>query len=272
MPLRVYVFGAGKVGRALASALKKGGAAVTLRARRRGFPRRAPRADLVVLAVRDGELAGLADELAGYGAGSFGAVVHCAGALGPEALASLRAIGASVGQLHPLISLAGGRGGVRGAFAHVGGDAAACALARRAARLAGMRPFTAEGLDFTLYHAAAALLANGAAALAAAAAEGMTRAGVDASEAPAMLSVLLESVGRNLRELGLPQALTGPVRRGDGAAVAAHRRVLSDKAPELSRLYRALAIAQLPLARHLGEASPAAFDAIEAQLREPTDA
>lgn len=267
-PFRVYIFGAGKVGRALASALKKGGTAVTLRARRRGFPRRAPQADLVILAVRDGDIAALADELATYPPGSFRAVVHCAGALGANALGALRVVGASVGQLHPLVSLAGGRGGVRGAFAHVDGDAQARDLARRAARVAGMQPFTAEPLDHTLYHASAALLANGGAALAAAAADGMARAGVDPAEAPAMLGALLESVGRNLRTLGLPAALTGPVRRGDPVAIAAHLRVLRDKAPELVPLYRALAAAQVPLARSLEEASPAAFAAIAAELHD----
>ncbi len=264
-PLSVYLFGAGKVGRALSRALRGGPCEVTLRPARRGFPARLPRADLVVLAVRDTELGALDRQLASR-ASVPAAAVHCAGALGPDALRALRARGTSVAQLHPLISLAGAGSALAGAFAHVSGDRRAVALARRVSRAAGMQPFTVEGLDLTLYHASAALLANGGAALAAAAAVGMERAGVPAAQAPALLGPLLVSVGRNVGALGLPAALTGPVRRGDTAAVAAHLAVLQARAPELSALYVALARAQLPLARALGDADPDAIARLEALL------
>jgi predicted short-subunit dehydrogenase-like oxidoreductase (DUF2520 family) len=83
-----------------------------------------------------------------------------------------------------------------------------------------------------------------------------------------MLGALLESVGRNLQEMGLPGALTGPVRRGDHAAIASHLATLADSAPELLDVYRALARAQLPLARALGEAKRSDFKEIEKILQE----
>ncbi len=268
--MKIYIFGAGKVGCALARALRSGGATVTLRGARRGFPKRAPKANLVILALRDGALAACASQLADGPAGALGTVVHCAGALDAEVLGSLRARECAVGQLHPLVSLAGGSGGiVAGTYAHVSGDARAVRLGRAAARLAGMRPFTVEGLNHTLYHACAALLANGGAALASAATTGFARAGCDAQQATVMLGSLLVSVGRNLQELGLPTALTGPVRRGSGSVVRAHLATLQRCAPELVDIYRALAAAQLPLARDLAEATPEDFDEIERLLSRP---
>jgi len=72
--------------------------------------------------------------------------------------------------------------------------------------------------------------------------------------APRMLGPLLRSVAENVERLGIPEALTGPVRRGDAAAVSSHLSAIVDKAPELVPLYRACAQAQLAMAERLGDA------------------
>src|SRR5262249_22694646 len=108
--LRVFILGRGKVGTALARALRAKGAAVTLRAARSGAPRGPIGADLLVLAVRDGQLDALVRELlACRSVDARTAVVHCPGALGPEPLAPLRAIAAGVPQMPPMISFASPR-------------------------------------------------------------------------------------------------------------------------------------------------------------------
>ncbi|RYE94036.1 MAG: DUF2520 domain-containing protein, partial [Myxococcales bacterium] len=68
--------------------------------------------------------------------------------------------------------------------------------------------------------------------------------------------------------LGLPGALTGPVRRGDAAAVKRHRATLRTLAPGLEGLYLATTRAQLPLARELGDAPDDAFDRIARELND----
>ena len=55
---RAYVFGAGKVGTGMARGLRAAGVQTTLRAARRGWPKRGIDADLVLLTVRDGDLEG----------------------------------------------------------------------------------------------------------------------------------------------------------------------------------------------------------------------
>ncbi len=268
--LRVVIIGAGKVGTALARALRTRGAQVILQRARPGLPSRPLPADILILAVRDGQLSGLVRELAARRAvGERTAVVHCAGALGPDVLAPLRSIAAGVAQMHPMISFASpgfvptlDRGQV-----HVDGDARAVRMARRVARLLGMSPRTVRGLDRVAYHAAAGLVANGAAALAAAGTELLVKGGVAPEVAPKMLGPLLRSVADNVERLGLPHALTGPVRRGDAAGVQRHFDVIQSRAPHLVPLYRALVLAQIPLARSLAEAPASAFDAMQPLLR-----
>lgn len=268
--LRVFVFGAGKVGRALASGLRRAGWPVTLRAARRGLPRKPIDADVIVLAVRDRELLATVAELAARrGVARGAAVVHVAGARGPDVLAPLRVACAGVAQMHPMISFASpkfsptlARGNV-----HVQGDRVAVARAKRLARALGMTPRRFPGLDEVGYHAAAALLANGAAALAAQAARVLVASRVPPREAPLLLGPLLRSVADNVERLGFPDALTGPVRRGDPLAIEKGAQTLTARAPDALPLYRAAVLAQVPLARALGEASPESFDAIERWAR-----
>jgi predicted short-subunit dehydrogenase-like oxidoreductase (DUF2520 family) len=264
---KVFVFGAGKVGTGLSRALQRAGTSVTLRAQRRGLPARPIEAALIVLALRDKDLAGCALALKERGLVGHRevAVVHCAGALGPEVLAAVRGPKVAIAQMHPMISFASKAvtpSLARGQL-HLDGDAHAVRAARRlVGKPLGMSPRTIAGLDHTLYHAAAGLVANGAAALAAGGTEILERAGVDRKTAAAMLGPLLRSVADNVERLGLPDALTGPVRRGDAAGVGRHLELLRREAPDLVSFYMAACRAQLPLARALGEAPSENFDAI----------
>jgi predicted short-subunit dehydrogenase-like oxidoreductase (DUF2520 family) len=264
--LTIYVLGAGKLGRNLAKALAAKGARVTLRPARKGLPKKRIDADFVVLAVRDRDITPLAQKLADAHLVSKKSVcVHVAGALDAEPLAPLRAVSAGVAQMHPMISFASPRSlpSLARGQVHVQGDRAAVARATKLARLLGMTPRTIPRLDTVGYHAAAGLVANGAAALGALGAELLVKSGVAREVAPKMLGPLLRSVADNVESLGFPDALTGPVRRGELAGLRRHIETLQTKLPEAVPLYVASAAAQLPLARALGDAPKEAFDEIE---------
>lgn len=270
--LRVFVLGAGKLGTGLARSLRAAGGTATLRGARRELPTTID-ADVVVLAVRDRDLRPLAVRLVGVVSKSS-VVVHVAGALGAAPLDPLRGTCAGVGQMHPMISFASTRycPGLARGNVQIQGDPAAVGRARRLAHLLGMTPRTFVGLDAVAYHASAGLVANGAAALAGVGAELLARAGVPVSVAPKMLGPLLRSVADNVEKLGLPDALTGPVRRGDASGIDRHLAVLRAKLPEAVALYVATAYAQLPLARAIGEASPERLDAVREVLDAATAA
>jgi len=271
---RVFIFGAGKVGAGLARALKAAGFVVTLRAARKGLPKNKIDASFVILAVRDRDIAPLAEQmqqraLVGH---RDVVVVHCAGALGPEPLAALRSEKVAVAQMHPMISFAARERTpslLRGQL-HVDGDAKAVRRARALGKKIGMTPRTIQGLDRVLYHAAAGLVANGAAALAAGGVDLLRAAGIPSETACAMLGPLLRSVADNVEALGLPAALTGPVRRGDAAGVGRHLETLRRVAPHLVPVYVAASRLQIPLARALAEAPKESFDALETALDNAT--
>jgi predicted short-subunit dehydrogenase-like oxidoreductase (DUF2520 family) len=271
--MRVFILGNGKVGRGLGRALRKAGWTVEVRAARSGVPAKAITSPLLILAVRDAELGRFCEELATRGLiGRRTACVHVAAAFGPEALAPLRAVSAGVAQMHPMISFADPdvlpsllRGNL-----HVSGDPVAVRRGRAVARALGMTARTIPELDRVGYHAAAGLVANGAAALAAMGAALLVRSGVAPDEAPRLLGPLLRSVADNVEALGFPRALTGPVRRGDAAAVAKHLRLIGERLPEAVPLFVAAARAQLPLARALPDASGEALDAVERALSGPS--
>ena len=248
----------------MARALRKAGVRVRLRAARRGLPR-VIHEPVLVLAVREGQLGDLVAAMTDSPPMPRTAVVvHVSGALDESVLAPLRAVCAGVAQMHPLISFASKAFSpdVRRGNVLVRGDAVATARARRIARALGMTPRTIDGLDGVAYHAAAGLVANGAAALAAVGAELLARAGVTNDVAPKMLGPLLRSVAENVARLGFPDALTGPVRRGDAAGVERHLAVLSSKMPSAVDLYVASGEAQLPIARAIGDAPGDRFDAV----------
>ncbi len=266
--LVVHVQGAGKVGRGLAKALRDRGAKVALRAARDGLPPKIV-ADVIVLAVRDKDLEPLARELAASGLVPKRAVcVHVAGSREAELLAPLRGVCAGVAQMHPMISFASldvnptlDRGQL-----HVDGDAQAMAGARALGKLLGMTARSYPKMDKMLYHAAAGLVANGAAALAALGSQLLEVAGVPAEEAPKMLGPLLRSVAENVEALGFPAALTGPIRRGDAATIERQGQLLREKLPALLPFFIESGRAQLPMARAIGDADAAAFDAVDRAL------
>jgi predicted short-subunit dehydrogenase-like oxidoreductase (DUF2520 family) len=266
---RVFVFGAGSVGRGLTRALRGAGVRATVRAARAGLPRKID-AELVVLAVRDGELASLARRMATAGTiGEGSAVVHVAGALGPGVLAPLRGVCAGVGQMHPLAAFAAvsTTPDLAGVSVYIRGDRTAVERARRAARAMGMKPWTHANLDAERYHAAAGLVAGGTVALAAIATELLVASGVARERTRGMVGRLIRSVGDNVDTLGLPHALTGPLRRGDVATVEGHIRAIRATVPEGFPLCLASTRAQLALARQIADASPEALGIIERMLQ-----
>jgi len=269
--MRVFILGNGKVGRGLGRALRRAGWPVTVRSARRGLPAKRIDAPLVVLAVRDADLARFSNEIVARKlVGPRTACVHVSGALGPDALAPLRAISGGVAQMHPMISFADPDALptlVRGNL-HVSGDPLAVRRARAVARALRMTARTIPALDRVGYHTAAGLVANGAAALAAMGAALLVRSGVAAEDAPRLLGPLLRSVAENVETLGFPLALTGPVRRGDAGAVVRQLALLRERLPHAVPLFIAAARAQIPLARALPDASAEALDAVVRALDE----
>ena len=226
--------------------------------------------DLVLLTVPDGAVEAVAAALPwrpGQGA------VHCAGALGLEALSPVASAGVARGCLHPLQAFPDPAGtpdrlhgiavGIEAAEA--GGSDLGALLEALALDLGAARTLRLEGVDRARYHAAAVLASNDVVALAAAAARAWVLAGLPAGEAPQSLGPLLAGAAEAVAALpeGAPlaAALTGPVARGDLHTVRRHLDALADE-PSLASLYRALGRELLDLGLAHSPAASAALDAM----------
>jgi predicted short-subunit dehydrogenase-like oxidoreductase (DUF2520 family) len=245
-------------------ALREGRVAVKNTAGRAPAPAAVRTADIVVLAVPDPAIEPTAAMIAPW-LGRASIVLHVAGSRGPEALLSCREAGAAIGVLHPLVSFAGPKQAppLRGATFVIDGDREAMRAARRLAGALGARVLAAR-VHGPAYHAAASLAANGTVGLAAIAVDVWARLGLSRRSAERAVASLLESVVRNLAQVGLPDALTGPIVRGDAETVTRHRRALRAH-PSAARAYDALAPAILEVARSAG-LDEAAAGRIEAAL------
>jgi predicted short-subunit dehydrogenase-like oxidoreductase (DUF2520 family) len=129
--------------------------------------------------------------------------------------------------MHPLVSFPSKRSNpsLRGTTFTVSGSRRAVATSRRLALACDARIVVAQTGDAS-YHAAAALVANGAAALAFVSVGVLERLGFEKRAAERAIGGLLKSVGENVQSLGVPGALTGPIARGDTEAVVNHRHAL----------------------------------------------
>lgn len=234
------VIGRGKVGLSLCRGLRESSAYQTHSQRGRPPYRNLPEADVYILAVPDQALRSACEALAPR-LPTRAVVLHCAGARGPDELSAARHVGASVGVFHPLVSFADKRSTpLFSCMSFVGtGDDKAMREARHVARALKAHFVRADSLG-PPYHAAAALVANGSVGLAFVGLKILHSIGIPEKNAGLALAGLLRSVADNLESVGLPGALTGPVRRGDADTVFAHLQALQTLSPALAEAYGAV--------------------------------
>jgi predicted short-subunit dehydrogenase-like oxidoreductase (DUF2520 family) len=207
-----------------------------------------PEVAAILVAVPDSAIAQCAEALAGRLSAAKPVVLHTSGLVAAGALAPLKAVGCSVGSLHPLVSFptaAGAPVPLAGVAAAVEGEGRAVRLAARLARTLGMTPFELSAAAKPRYHAGAALAANMTHVLVSAARALLVQAGLPSRMAPRALRRLVSgSVDAALSARGL-ERLTGPIARADLAAVRSDVRALPRRTRQAYRAVASLAIAEL---------------------------
>ena len=196
------------------------------------------------------------------------AVLHCSGALSRDQLASAAAAGAQTGCLHPLQSFAA-RAGVadlRGVYFAVEAEAALNETLRAMVEALGGHIIALRAEDRALYHASAVLASNYVVTLLSLSAGLWQTFGHERDTALQALLPLLRGVVTNLESAGLPDALTGPIARGDVESVRRHVNALLEMAPEALAVYKALGLETLPLALAKGGLDDASCEALRTLL------
>ncbi|MCA1008558.1 DUF2520 domain-containing protein [Rhodococcus hoagii] len=274
--LTVGIVSAGRVGTAVGSALERVGHLVVAcsavsdasvhRAETRlpdseilPVPEVAARAELLVLAVPDDELEGLIKGLAATESVRPGTiVVHTSGANGIGILEPLTVQGIVPLAIHPAMTFTGHAEDTArlsdACFGITAADDIGYAIGQSLVLEIGGEPVRVREDVRPLYHAALAhgsnhlvtLVVDAVAALRVALEGqellGQELVGSDPNGLPErVLQPLLSAALDNALRRG-QAALTGPVARGDAAAVAKHLEVLGDVDPQLAAGYRALSL------------------------------
>lgn len=280
-PHRVLIVGAGPIGQTLDRALTHAGYKVRSWSRSHG-PLWAEgvtpsAAEIVILAVRDDAITQAAEYIIKHGGADAGSVLlHCAGGRPPsQLLGALRPHVKGIGLLHPLRSFvhqgaradadaAGPRSEheLLGTVMAIVGDTAGIAAGKELCEaLSGVPLLLAED-RLPLYHAAAVLAAGHVATLLDIAIHLLSRAGLPRADGQRALVELTASVLRNIEQVGLPQALTGPVARGDAHTVKDHLDALNQLSCQVGDVYRVVAESSLDVAYRKGAADDAALAAV----------
>ncbi|KRW91413.1 hypothetical protein SD51_09295 [Alicyclobacillus tengchongensis] len=277
--LAMAIVGPGRVGTAVACACQEMGADILCAFRkdegsRRAFAFRqrtgvsvldwrdaapvARAADVIWITVPDREIVSVAAQLCEFDAIRPGQIViHTSGALASTALAAAADCGARVGSVHPLQTFADHGDGAKalsGIAIAVEGHPDVVQAAFAWARRWGSQPFVLAAEDKVAYHAAAALASNALVALLATA----SRLAPLPDGVRSLLPLVRGTID-NVQRLGIPEALTGPIERGDVATVAKHLEVLMGH-PEARAVYLALARATVPIAEAKGSIGAAQAD------------
>jgi predicted short-subunit dehydrogenase-like oxidoreductase (DUF2520 family) len=259
MTRQFAIIGAGKVGTALGYSLSRRGYQLTAIASRtlastqkahrligQGKPfddiiTAAQSARLVFITTPDRAIESTCNRIASHnGFQPEAVVIHCSGALPSSILESARTCGAHIASLHPIQSIASVEQAIKllpGSYFGFEGDEAASMVARQLVDTLGGKWLAISTEDKPLYHAAAVFACNYVVTLLDVGTQLLEAAGIAEQDALTALLSLLKGTADNLACLGLPQALTGPIARGDKTIVARHLQGLKQRLPKLIKLY-----------------------------------
>jgi predicted short-subunit dehydrogenase-like oxidoreductase (DUF2520 family) len=295
---RLGFIGAGIVGTALARSLLRAGYSVAAIASRSAdrcvalakqipgahaasTPQEvADAADLVLLTVPDDSIEPLCGSITWASANAIeppaGSItrasaraVHCSGATSLDVLEHARAQGADVGVFHPLQTFANAAQAERNLPGSTFGIEASSdkllgTLREMAASLGGT-PLVLSG-DRAIYHVSAVIACNYLVTLLDTAAGLWEGLGLTKDEGLRALLPLVRGTIENLESVGLPNALTGPIARGDLGTIERHLSALGKVAPDVLPVYKELARKAIPIARAKGGLSEEASDRLLAIL------
>lgn len=274
--LKVGIISAGRVGTALGVALERAEhvvvacSAISNESRARA-ERRLPdtavlpvyevaeHSELLLLAVPDTELASLVSGLAATASVKPGTIVaHTSGANGVAVLAPVAELGCVPLAIHPAMTFTGGDEDIARladtCFGVTAANEIGYAIAQSLVLEIGGEPVGVREEDRTMYHAALAHASNHIVTVVADALHAL-RAALAGQEllgqelvgdnpggiAERVIAPLARAALENTLRRG-QGALTGPVARGDAAAVANHLGALRELDPQLGEVYRAVAL------------------------------
>jgi len=216
-------------------------------------------ADVVFITTPDGVIQDTCSSISqNRGFADNSVVLHCSGALPSTILSVAKKCGAFTGSMHPLQSFASADYDVnpfRDIILSVEGEKQAVEVATELATDLGGTCVTILTESKTLYHASAVTASNYLVTLLDLALRLIGEAGISDQDAFNALKPLIEGTLSNIKKVGIPNALTGPIARGDVETVEKHVEEIESKAPELLPLYKMLGFYTVDIAAAKGTIS-----------------
>jgi predicted short-subunit dehydrogenase-like oxidoreductase (DUF2520 family) len=284
--LKLGIIGAGTVGTALAVRLSRQGylvAAVASRSRSSGLrlvqmvgsgqvcdtPQNVvDNADFIFVTTPDDAIPIVVNQVRWH---RDQCVVHCSGADSLDVLEPARMVGALVGSFHPLQTFAS----IQKAIDNLPGSTFALeaegtlldTLIKMAKALDGHWIKLGAG-DKAAYHTAAVMTCNYLVTLVKLATDLWGSFGIPREQAIQALLPLLKGTLINIENLSVPNALTGPIARGDVGTVQIHLNTLKDTAPSIIPAYCELGLQTIPVAVAKGKLGENQARELEGLLRQ----
>jgi Uncharacterized conserved protein len=224
-------------------------------------------ADIVFITTPDAVIPKVASGLQWHKGQS---VVHCSGADSTETLQPARQMGANTGVFHPLQTLAS----VKQAIDNIPGSTIAIeseepllTTLKEMATALNCRWIELKASDKVVYHAAAVIASNYLVTLVKLADDLWETFGIPREQATQSLLPLLKGTLNNIENVGIPQALTGPIARGDIDTVKKHLTALQKEAPDALSTYCELGLQTIPIAQAKGKIDEEKADELRAVLK-----
>ncbi len=228
-------------------------------------------ADLSLITVPDNAIASVTGQLLDINWVDKG-VIHTSGVYGANILSALAERGAMIGSLHPAFPFAD--------TAVVNLSGAAFAVETESPDLRTWLEVMIGSLNGHIlnippgqkatYHAALVLVSNYTVTLYAAAERLLTDMGAEHGAVDAALNALVGATVENLHRKGIPDALTGPLVRGDTGTIAAHLEALGRINAPLLDTYKQLARLTFPILSARGVSTEAIEHLLEQEDNDAT--
>ncbi|MGE5398497.1 MAG: Rossmann-like and DUF2520 domain-containing protein [Chitinophagales bacterium] len=224
-------------------------------------------AEILFITTSDSSIADVVDVIArenGFYEGQL--VVHMSGALSSKVLESAKAQGALTVSIHPMQSFANVDRAITnlpGSVFSIEGDRDGYSYACQLVNNLGGDYFFIDEKAKPLYHAGACIVSNYLVTIVDVGLQLLESIGIQRDIALKAFLPLIKGTVRNIEKIGVPQALTGPISRGDLMTVLKHLECLAEKTPQLMEIYSWLGYFTAEVAGTKGTIDRKAVDAFK---------
>ena len=182
-------------------------------------------------------------------------IFHMSGAGGLDLLEPAKKAGAAVGSIHPLQSFSSIDNAIQNipsSYFGITADAKAVKVAEAIVLALGGIPIYITAKQKPLYHAAACVASNYLVSLLNVVESIYQSIGISEKDAKKAYLPLIYGSLKNIEISGSIQALTGPIARGDSGTIQKHVDAINADLPQYASLYSSLGLVTVNLARKKG--------------------